>query len=88
MPEARDLGGEALTFLAREPQRLMAFLAATGMSPQDLRASADADTTLLAVLQYLLDDESLLLVFTADTGAGPALVAPAAEVLAQEAARR
>jgi hypothetical protein len=66
--EAEGLALKALAFLAGEPARLQRFLSLTGISPEDLRRAADAPDTLVAVLDHLMGDESLLLVFAAENG--------------------
>jgi hypothetical protein len=80
--EAREIGEAALGFLAAEPDRLIRFLQLTGTSPADLRRQADADATLVAVLSHLLDDESLLLVFAAESGVAADRIGPATALLA------
>ncbi|MFZ4808316.1 MAG: DUF3572 family protein [Hyphomicrobiaceae bacterium] len=84
--EAAEIGDRALAFLAVEPARLVAFLQATGMAPSTLRAQSDAPATLAAVLRYLLEDESLLLVFATEAAIAPDRIAPAAALLARDAA--
>ncbi|MCC7250395.1 DUF3572 domain-containing protein [Hyphomicrobium sp.] len=81
--EAAMLALAGLTFLAEDGPRLGRFLAMTGIGPDQLRAVADAPETLLAVLDHLLGDESLLLVFTASKGIAPERVAPARSALAR-----
>lgn len=89
--EADALALAGLAFLAEDTPRLGRFLALTGIGPDQLRAVADAPETLVAVLDHLLADESLLLVFTASNGIAPETVAPARAILARalgpEAAR-
>jgi len=85
---AAALALAGLAFLAEDGPRLGRFLALTGIGPDELRAAADAPETLLAVLDYLLGDESLLLVFTASKGIAPEMVAPSRAVLAQSAGIR
>jgi hypothetical protein len=90
-PSADDAAALALTglaFLAEDGPRLGRFLALTGIGPDHLRAAADAPETLLAVLDYLLGDESLLLVFTASKGISPETVAPSRTALAHAAGIR
>ncbi|WP_020087298.1 DUF3572 domain-containing protein [Hyphomicrobium zavarzinii] len=88
---ASTLALTGLSFLAEDGPRLGRFLALTGIGPDQLRAAAGAPETLLAVLDYLLGDESLLLVFTASKGFAPESVEPSRAALAQslgiEAAR-
>lgn len=81
--EAATVALSGLSFLAEDGPRLGRFLALTGIGPDQLRAVADAPETLIAVLDYLLADESLLLVFTASKGLAPEAVAPARAVLAR-----
>jgi len=83
-PSEEDAGALALAalgFLAEDGPRLGRFLTMTGIGPGDLRAAADAPETLLAVLDHLLADESLLLVFTASKGISPEDVYPARQAL-------
>lgn len=80
--EAAALALSGLAFLAGEEARLGRFLALTGIGPDQLRAAADAPETLVAVLDYLLADESLLLVFASSCSIPPEAVVPARIVLA------
>lgn len=85
-PSAEDaavLAISALGFLAEDGPRLGRFMALTGMGPDELRAAADAPETLLAILDHVLSDESLLLVFTASKGLKPDSIAPARAALAR-----
>jgi len=77
------LGLDGLAFLAEDGPRLERFLALTGISPDNLRALADRPETLLAVLDHLAGDESLLLVFAASRGIAPETVGRARTVLAR-----
>lgn len=79
---AEAIALQGLTFLASEPQRLARFLSLTGIDPQELRSWTEAPRLQAAVLEHLLGDESLLLVFAAETATAPAAVAPAHAVLA------
>ena len=85
---AQELGITALTFLAEDMTRLGRFLTLTGQGPASLREHAREPQLLAAVLEYLMSDESLLLVFAATSGTPPELIAPAHQVLQlhQEAA--
>lgn len=80
---AETLALAGLSFLAEDGPRLGRFLALTGIDPDQLRAAAGAPETLLAVLDHLLGDESLLLVFTASKGVAPDTVYPARLALAR-----
>jgi hypothetical protein len=68
---AVELAVAVLTFLAQEPERLAGFLAATGVGPQSLRAAAQESGFLLGVLDYMTNDESLLLAFAAERDLDP-----------------
>lgn len=85
--DAATLALAGLTFLAEDSARLARFLALTGITPDQLRAVADAPETLLAVFDHLLSDESLLLVFTASKGIAPETVGPARAILARALGR-
>jgi hypothetical protein len=67
----------ALGFLAGEPERLVRFLALSGMTPQDLRERAADPVLLAAVLDHLMADESLLFEFAEAEELHPAEVAAA-----------
>ena len=71
LESAEAISFKALAFLAEEPQRLVRFLELTGLSLDELREHAGAPETKLAVLEHLLSDESLLLVFSAHAGVTP-----------------
>jgi len=81
--DSAKLALAALTFLAEDGPRLGRFLALTGIGPEDLRAVADAPETLIGVLDHVLADESLLLVFAASKGISPEVVSPARAALAR-----
>ncbi|GGC57347.1 DUF3572 domain-containing protein [Chelatococcus reniformis] len=79
---AENLAVSALTFLAQEPDRIGRFLALTGIAPHDIRAAAGEPGFLAAVLQHLLDDESLLLAFAGAAEVRPEAIAQAHGLLA------
>ncbi|AHB48675.1 hypothetical protein W911_10185 [Hyphomicrobium nitrativorans NL23] len=83
LQDAETVGLAALAFLAEDAPRLGRFLALTGIGPDQLRSAADAPETLLAVLDHLLGDESLLLVFASTRGIRPETLVPAREALAR-----
>ncbi len=60
---AEILGLEALTWLVAEPDTLAKFLAASGVSGADLRESAGSPELTVALLDFLLANEPLLLAF-------------------------
>ena len=72
---------QVLGFIAAEPERLDAFLAATGLTPDRLRKSATAPDFLGGVLEHMLADESLLLAFAESAAIDPAAVARARNAL-------
>jgi len=79
---ASSIGLSALLFLAGDPQRIAHFLSLTGIGPAQLRAEARSPRVLAAVLDHLLQDESLLLVFCANDGVPPEDIEPARRALA------
>jgi hypothetical protein len=79
--DAETMALQALGFLAEDPRRLTRFLALTGMEPDGLMAAAETTPVQSATLDHLLSDESLLLVFAANTGVAPETVAVARALL-------
>ncbi|WP_210202553.1 DUF3572 domain-containing protein [Alsobacter soli] len=79
---AERIAIEALGFLASDPERLDRFMALTGLTPDTLRGAAGEPGFLLAVLDHLVSDESLLLTFSANAGQQPEQVLAARDVLA------
>ncbi|MGI9406222.1 MAG: DUF3572 domain-containing protein [Hyphomicrobiaceae bacterium] len=75
----------ALAFLAGDAQRLSGFLNHTGVGPDDLKSAATTRPFQAAVLAYLLQNESLLMVCSTETGDAPGHIEPAHRVLAGEA---
>lgn len=69
--DAEILALKVLTFLAGDERRLQRFLEATGLNPQELQRSAAQASVLGAVLDHLMADQSLLLVFCAGSGIEP-----------------
>jgi hypothetical protein len=80
--QAEEVAVAALVFLASDAGRLGRFLALTGLGPAELRAEARTPRMLAAVLEHLLQDESLLLVFSASSNIPPETIAPAHALLA------
>ena len=83
-------GGEALalqvlTFLLSDAPRLQRFMSLTGLGPADIRAAAETHDLQAATLEYLLSDESLLLMFCQEAGVDPMTIAPAHAVLVRHA---
>ena len=81
---AEALAITALTFIAEEPERLGRFLALSGIGPESLRAAAHEPGFLLGVLDYLTNDESLLIAFSTDRGIDPSEIGRARDLLADE----
>lgn len=69
--EAEVIALKALEFLASEPERLVRFLDLTGSSIDVIRSSAASPAFLGGVLDHLLGDQTLLLLFAAHEGLPP-----------------
>jgi Protein of unknown function (DUF3572) len=78
---AEALAIQALSFLAEEPERLGAFMAASGIGPDAIRDAARAPGFLGGVLDHMLGDEPLLLAFADSAGLDPASIARARRAL-------
>ena len=85
---AEAVGLAALAFLAEDRARLDRFLSLTGLPLERLRAEAGEPATLAAVLEHLLADESLLMVFAASSRFSPDDIAPAAASLSRLTEKR
>lgn len=86
--EAAIVALTALSFLAGDPASLTRFLDLTGFTIAQLKAEAHTSAAQAAILDHLLDDESLLLTFAANAGLTPAAVAQARAALATCEARQ
>lgn len=78
---AEEIGVEALLFLAQDTRRVSGFLAATGLEPDELRQRARESAMHVAALDYIVQDESALLVFAAHAGRPPEWIQPALDLL-------
>lgn len=78
--DAETIAIRAIGFLAEDSRRLGRFLSLTGMEPQTLIAGAESTPLHVAVLDHLLSDESLLMVFCGHAAIAPELV-PVARML-------
>jgi len=58
---AEVLAAEVLGWLAQDHARIAAFLAATGTAPDSLRERVQDPAFLLAVIDFLMSDEAMLL---------------------------
>jgi hypothetical protein len=85
-PQARqaacDLAIEALGYIAGDPELLARFLAMTGLDPGAIRAAAAEPDFLLGVLEYVCDDERLLIAFATHADIGPEEIETAKQALA------
>ena len=79
---AETLAISALAFLAEDGERLARFLALSGLEPADLKAAAGTREMQAALLEYLLGEESLLLMFAANHGVTPESIGTACRLLA------
>jgi hypothetical protein len=68
---AEEMAGEALLFLAGDAERLGTFLAQTGLDPRRIREAAGDPGFLIAVLDYLMENEGLLKAFANDANLAP-----------------
>lgn len=59
--DAEGLAIQCLALIAEDMETLGRFLSATGLGPETLRHAATEPGFLLAVIEYVLADESLLL---------------------------
>jgi hypothetical protein len=70
-PNSEDVVASVLTFLASEPERLARFFILTGLSPDTIRQAAATPGFATSILDYLLNDEPLLRLFTASAEIAP-----------------
>jgi hypothetical protein len=85
LEDAESLALQGLTFLASDPERMSRFFALTGIGPGEIRSWTDEPRIQAAVLDHLMGDESLLLVFASEAGIAPGDAAPARNLLAKRA---
>lgn len=84
-PEGAEMVAiQALAFIAEDPDRMGAFLAATGIAPDTIRGAARSPNFLAGVLEHMLADESLLLAFSDSAGLDPTEIARARRALGGE----
>jgi Protein of unknown function (DUF3572) len=74
---AETIAAQGLAFLTADPHRLQRFLALTGIAPADLKRRIGASEVLVAALNFLAQDESLLLTFAASQRVAPETVGAA-----------
>lgn len=80
--DAETIALRALAFLAGEERQLQRFRALSGVDASTLMAEADTAPIQAAVLDHLLQDESLLMVFAGHAGLKPQSVGLARALLA------
>ena len=78
---AQALAAEALLFIASDDDRLMRFMALTGLDASSLRERAADPDFLAAVMDHLLQDEAALVAFASDQRLRPEAVVAQARVL-------
>ena len=78
---AENLAIQALGFMASDPERLGAFLAATGIGPEMIRKAAADPSFLAGVLDHVCADEGLLIAVADHAGVAPQDVEHAQAVL-------
>ena len=79
--EAEIIALKALGFLVSSPDRAERFLNLSGLAPEDLRSRAGDPHFLAGVIEHLLADESLLVMFAEDSGTDPRVPVLAGEIL-------
>jgi len=70
--EAEAIAVQALTFIATDAERLVRFLAMTGLRPEGIRAAAADPAFLVAVLRHVAGWEPDLLAFAEAASIAPA----------------
>jgi hypothetical protein len=78
---AENLAIQALGLMASDPDRLGAFLAATGIGPEVIRKAAAEPSFLAGVLDHVCGDEGLLMAVAEHAGVAPQDVEHAQAVL-------
>ena len=81
LSDAEVIALKALSFLVSEPDQTGRFLRITGLEPHDLAQRATDPDFLAGVVEHLMSDESLLLMFAEDNSIDPKMAALAAELL-------
>ncbi|MDQ0510661.1 DUF3572 domain-containing protein [Ancylobacter amanitiformis] len=81
---AREVALGALGFLAADPERIGPFLAESGLSPADLRGIAGSTPFHVALLDFLINRQDLLIAYAGEAGIDPGHVVAAREILAHD----
>lgn len=79
--KAESLAIQAFTFIAADDARVAAFLAASGIALENLRAAARDRSFLQGVLDFLATDEALLVAFADHAAVAPVEVTRARDAL-------
>lgn len=82
---AQEVAVAALAFIAADGERLVRFLAETGLTPATLRDAAGRRDFGAGVLSFLIADEAMLVAFAQDRGLDPMHVVGAHHILAPPA---
>ena len=80
--DAETIALRALAFLAADTERMGRFLALSGIGPAELRSQAGDPAMLGGILDYIMQDETLLMVFATEVGLRPEEIAAAHASLA------
>lgn len=86
LDHAQSVAISALAFIAKDLTRFGRFIALTGLSRDDFAGLVHNPNFQVAVLDHMLGDESLLLVFASENGVAPSDVAPARDFLIADCA--
>ena len=78
---ARAVADQALGHILADPDLVAALLAATGATPQGLRAMLGSDSLAVACLDIVMEDDARVLAFAAGTGLRPQDIAYAHALL-------
>jgi hypothetical protein len=79
---AAEIAVAGLQFLADDPETLGRFLSLSGLGPGDLRGIAGDPGFLVGILEFLMSDETTLVMFAESRHIRPTLVAAARYALA------
>jgi hypothetical protein len=74
---AERLALDVLLWIAGDEDRLLPFMAASGLSPDTLRASAHEPAFLVGVLDHVMGDEAVLVACASALGIKPERIAEA-----------
>lgn len=69
--KAETIGLQALAFLVKDEELLQRFLAASGLTPQELKSRFHDSDLLGGVLDMILSDDTTLLTFCNSTSLSP-----------------